>query len=327
MHTLLIPLLRTLSDGKFHSGATLAREFGVSRANICNVLKGAAPVGLTLHKIAGRGYQLPSMPDWLSSATVRELLDQRGIDFCVEIVDSIDSTNAALLRSDSGAPHRYCLAAEIQYAGRGRRGRVWHSTLGGSLTCSIRWSFTQGIAALAGLSLAVGVALIRTLREFGIADAQLKWPNDILWQQRKLAGILIEVQGETNGAAVAVIGIGINLRLPPEVRANIDQAVTDLDEILARPIARNQLLATLLHQLSTVMTEFELHGLNQLRHEWLNAHAHADKAVRITLANGGELTGRIAGLAQTGALLLQTDDDKQIAINSGEVQLARALPR
>ncbi|MHB1678639.1 MAG: biotin--[acetyl-CoA-carboxylase] ligase [Sulfuriferula sp.] len=322
---MLIPLLRTLSDGKYHSGVRLAQQFSVSRASICNLLKDAEPLGITLHKIPGRGYQLPVAPDWLTAAAIHNLLVMHNTDFSVEIIDSVDSTNAALLRTNLDTPHRHCLAAEIQYAGRGRRGRVWHSTLGGSLTCSIRWRFNQGVAALAGLSLAVGIALIRTLHQFNITDAQLKWPNDILWQQRKLAGILIEVQGETNGPSVAIIGIGINLRLPPEVRAGIDQAVADLSEILGQPIARNDLLAALLCNLSAVMAEYELHGLTTLRDEWLNAHAHTDKPVRITMANGNELTGHITGLAQNGALLLRTHDDKQIAVNSGEVQLARTL--
>lgn len=325
MHNSLIPLLRALSDGRFHSGAQLAEQFGFSRATVCNILKAAAPAGVCLHKIPGRGYRLPIAPDWLAAADIRTWLDKYATEFSVEIVDHIDSTNAELLRTNSDATHRHCLAAEIQHAGRGRRGRSWHSTLGGSLTCSVRWRFNQGIAALAGLSLAAGIAVVRTLREFDIVGVQLKWPNDVLWQQRKLAGILIEVQGEANGPSVAVIGIGINLSLPAEIRAGIDQSVADLAEITEGPIARNRLLAALLFHLDAVMTEFEQQGLANLSREWLAAHAHTDKPVRIAMANGNELTGRITGLAQNGALLLRTDDDKQIAVNSGEVQLARVL--
>lgn len=183
MHNSLIPLLRALSDGRFHSGAQLAEQFGISRATVCNILKAAEPAGVSLHKIPGRGYRLPIIPDWLAAADIRTWLDKYatefGTEFSVEIVDHIDSTNAELLRTNSDATHRHCLAAEIQQAGRGRRGRIWHSTLGGSLTCSVRWRFNQGIAALAGLSLAAGIALIRAMREFDIVDVQLKWPNDV----------------------------------------------------------------------------------------------------------------------------------------------------
>ena len=326
MHTLLLPLLRTLSDGKFHSGETLAQQFGVSRASICNTLNAASSMGITLHKIRGRGYRLPIAPDWLDAALIKTALGANAANFSIEVVNSIDSTNAALLRAPSDAPHRHCLVAETQHAGRGRRGRVWQSILGGSLTCSIRWRFNQGMAALAGLSLAVGVTLLRTLRQFGIAEAQLKWPNDVLWQHRKLAGILIEVQGDVTGPTVAIIGIGINLLLPSAVRDSIDQSVTDLTEIHGAPIDRNALLAALLSHLHEVMEEFEQHGLSNLRHEWQAAHAFANKPVRVLMANGSEIIGDAIGLADNGALLLHTAEDKQIAVNSGEVHLTRRLP-
>lgn len=326
VHTLLLPLLRTLSDGKFHSGEALAQQFGVSRASVCNALNTAGIMGITLHKIRGRGYRLPTAPDWLDASLVKSALGADADKFVLEIVNSIDSTNAALLRASPDAPHRHCLAAETQHAGRGRRGRVWQSVLGGSLTFSIRWRFNQGMAALAGLSLAVGVALVRTLRQFGMEEVQLKWPNDVLWQYRKLAGILIEVQGDVTGPSVAIIGIGINLQLPAAARDSIDQAVADLAEIRGgAPINRNELLAALLGNLNAIMEEFEQYGLANLRHEWQAAHAFADRPVRVLMANGSELSGHAVGLADNGALLLHTADDKQIAINSGEVHLTRAL--
>lgn len=323
MHTLLLPLLRTLSDGKFHSGVTLAQQFGVSRASVCNTLDHASTLGITLHKIRGRGYRMPDVPDWLDAESIKAALGAAADHFSIEVVSSIDSTNAALLRAPADAPHRHCLVAETQLAGRGRRGRVWQSILGGSLTCSIRWRFNQGIAALAGLSLAVGVSLLRTLQQADVPGIQLKWPNDVLWQYRKLAGILIEVQGDVTGPSVAIIGIGINIKLPAAFREQIDQAVTDLSEIQGSPIARNKLLAALLLNLNNVMQEFELSGLNKLREEWQAAHAYSNKPVRVLMANGHDLTGTVTGLGVNGELLLQTADDKQIAVNSGEVFLTR----
>jgi BirA family transcriptional regulator, biotin operon repressor / biotin---[acetyl-CoA-carboxylase] ligase len=325
VQTLLLPLLRALSDGKFHSGAALALQFGVSRASICNALNAASDMGIVLHKVRGRGYRLPAPPDWLDAAQIRLALGADADKFSIEVVNSVDSTNAALLRAPQDAPHRHCLAAEIQLAGRGRRGRVWQSVLGGSLTCSIRWRFNQGMAALAGLSLAVGISVMRTLQQSGITDAQLKWPNDVLWQYRKLAGILIEVQGDVTGPSTAIIGIGINLQLPAEVRNGIDQAVADLTEISGAAIDRNALLAALLANLSEVMDEFEQHGLGNLRHEWQAAHAFANQPVRVVMANGSEISGNAVGLADNGALLLHTADDKQIAVSSGEVQLTRRI--
>lgn len=325
MHTLLLPILRSLSDGQFHSGTTLAQQHQVSRATVCNIIAGAADLGITVHKVRGRGYQLASRPDWLNADTIRSTIPTTTSPYRLDVVDSIASTNATLLHATDDAPHRHCLVAEQQTAGRGRRGRVWQSILGGSLTCSIRWRFNQGIATLAGLSLAVGVALIRSLQQLGCEGVQLKWPNDVLWQQRKLAGILIEVQGDMNGPSIAIIGIGINMQLPAAARDQIDQAVTDIQEILGTPLSRNALLATLLTQLADVMDEFERNGLHNLRKTWQAAHAYADQPIKIHMSNGQIIQGIAVGLAENGALLLHTDDDKQISVHSGEVHSARRL--
>jgi BirA family biotin operon repressor/biotin-[acetyl-CoA-carboxylase] ligase len=323
LHTLLLPILRDLSDGQFHSGTQLALQHQISRASVSNIIAGAASMGIVVYKVRGRGYQLANIPDWLDADKIRAAMPSTTALYRIDIVDSIDSTNTALLHAADSTPHRHCLVAEQQTAGRGRRGRVWQSLLGGSLTCSIRWRFNQGMAALAGLSLAVGIALIRTLHQLGIKDAQLKWPNDLLWQQRKLAGILIEVQGDMNGPTTAIIGIGINIQLPAAMRASIDQAVTDTQEILGHSLSRNTLLATLLTELNHVMDEFERNGLQNLRSEWNAAHAYADQPVQIQMSNGTRIQGIAVGIADNGALLLLTDDDKQISIHSGEVHHAR----
>lgn len=317
-------MLRALSDGEFHSGEALAQRFDVSRASVWNALQAAQAAGAVLHKVRGRGYRLSGGASWLDVATLQRLPGVAA--YTLDIVDSIDSTNAELMRRAlAGAPHGSCLAAEIQHAGRGRRGRTWHSVPGGSLTFSVLWRFNQGISALSGLSLAVGVALLRSLREFGAAELQLKWPNDVLWQYRKLAGILIEVQGDVMGPSVAIIGIGINLQLPTAVREEIDQSVTDLAEILNDRLDRNALLGSLLRHLGEVMAAFEAHGLHALRDEWLAAHAYHDKLVRVLLANGAELCGKIVELTEDGALVLENADGQRSRVNSGEVHLTRRM--
>lgn len=326
LNPLLLPLLRILSDGEFHSGEALAQQFGVSRASVWNALQAAQDHGAVLHKVRGRGYRLPAAPDWLDAGVIECGLGAHARDYHIHVAEYVGSTNAELLRmAVAGAPHRSCLVAEIQHAGRGRRGRAWQSVVGGSLTASILWRFDTGIAALSGLSLAVGVALLRALRQFGADKIQLKWPNDLLWHYRKLAGILIEVQGDVMGPSLAVIGIGINLQLPAAVRAEIDQSVTDLHEVCATPISRNQLLAALLIHLNAVMADFGQSGLLNLRAEWLAAHAYQDKPVRALLANGSDQCGTAVGLSADGALLLQTAGGEQLALNGGEVHLTRRI--
>ena len=323
VHSLLIPLLRILSDGKFHSGTSLASSLDVSRATVCNVLKQSGDIGIRLHRIQGRGYQLPEPPDWLNATLASQYLRGNAAGFRIETVDETTSTNTVLLKSDDHSGTPLCLAAEIQTAGRGRRGRQWHASLGSSLTCSVRWRSSLGMAALAGASLAAGIATLRALQTCGIDGARLKWPNDILWQDRKLAGILTEVQGDALGPSTLVIGIGINVRLPASLRADIDQPVADLNEIAAQPVNRNQLLGELLNALADVLDEFERAGLENLRHEWTRLHAHEQQRLDVTLADGRLVSGTANGINAIGALIIKQADGLDIAINTGDVRRAR----
>jgi BirA family biotin operon repressor/biotin-[acetyl-CoA-carboxylase] ligase len=321
VHLLLIPLLRILSDGKFHAGSELAQNLGVSRATVSNALKTADTLSVSVFKVRGRGYQLPHPPEWLDAEAVRQQLGLLARDVRLEVVDTIGSTNSTLLREST--THCHCLAAEYQYAGRGRRGRQWFAALGGSLSFSMRWRFNQGMGALAGLSLAVGVAVLRTLHQFDLTEVRLKWPNDLLWREKKLAGILIEAQGDANDSSIAVIGIGINLHIPNETRERIDQPITDLQEIAGHTLPRNMLLGTLIQQLVLALQEFEAHGLVHLSQEWNAAHAYSGQPLCVTLANGDALNGSAEGINHQGELLLKLANGKVIAIHSGEVQLAR----
>lgn len=326
MNPLLLPLLRVLSDGEFHSGEVLAQRFGVARASVWNALQAAQDQGVVLNKVRGRGYRLPHAPCWLDGGIIEHALGTHAARFHIDVAEYLDSTNTELMRAAvNNAPHRSCLVAEMQLAGRGRRGRVWQSVLGGSLACSVLWRFDTGVGALSGLSLAVGVALLRALHQFGADAVQLKWPNDLLWHYRKLGGILIEVQGDVMGPSFAVIGIGINLQLSASVRAEIDQSVTDLNEICGTQIDRNLLVAALLIHLDDVMRDFEQSGLTQLRAEWLAAHAYQDKPVRVLMADGNDQIGTAIGVSTGGALLLKTTSGQQLTLNGGEVHLTRRL--
>ena len=323
VHRILIPLLRTLSDGQFHTGSALAEQFDVSRATVCNALKSAEALSVRVFRVQGRGYRLAEPFDWLDAKTICTGLQGPAQQIRIKVADITESTNTTLLRAAEPLADQECLLAEYQSAGRGRRGRSWQAPLGGSILCSVRWRFQLGIGALTGLSLATGVAILRSLRALGAHDLQLKWPNDLLWRERKLAGILIEVQGEANGPSIAVIGIGINIRLPDNARDGIDQPVADLTEITGAPVSRNRAATALLNELGAILTDFETGGFDSLRDEWNAAHAHAGKQLEITLADGSRIHGQALGLSPQGALLLQNDAGHQIAIHSGDIRLAR----
>jgi BirA family biotin operon repressor/biotin-[acetyl-CoA-carboxylase] ligase len=324
MHASTYPLLRLLSDGEFHSGASLARELNAPRAGVSRALRELEHLGLAVQKTPGRGYRLAEPYDCLDAAELRAHLGQRSGRFGIELLDACASTSTLLLeRARAGAPSGSVIACELQSAGRGRRGNVWRSGLGGSLTFSLLWRFAQGAAGMSGLSLATGVAAARALAALGVEGVQLKWPNDLLHAGRKLGGILVEVQGTAASPSAAVIGIGLNLRLPPGLREAIAQPVTDVASICTQLPRRSRLLAVLLLELEQVLEGFGAHGFAPLRQEWIARHAHQGKPVTLSAGEGSPVAGRAAGVDEDGALLVETARGVERFLN-GELSL-RAL--
>jgi len=317
---LLISLLRQLSDGRFHSGEDLARQFGVSRATVWQSLSEAATLGLQVFRVRGRGYRLDYPLDLLDGWTISEALGDCS-PFRVEVLDSVESTNSLLLeRARQSEVHGVCVAAELQTRGRGRQGRVWHSGIAGGLTFSVAWQFKSGVTALSGLSLAAGLAVARACEALGVVGVKLKWPNDVIHNGRKLAGILIEVQGEMLGPSSAAIGIGLNYRLAPQVLAEIDQAVVDFAAIADPLPSRNKMLAELLRALGNVLTEFEAGGFAPLVADWEARHAHQMKQVQLLLPDRSVIRGVAQGVGADGSLKILTAGGG-MQFNVGEVSL------
>lgn len=320
---LTFSLLRLMADGEFHSGEVLARQLGVSRASVNNALRGIEQYGLTLFGVRGRGYRLIEPPAWLDAGLVRAALKTPEI-FRIEIIESAASSNTMLLqRAAQGLPSGSVLAAEWQSAGRGRLGRTWHSGLGNALTFSLLWRFESGLSALSGLSLGIGVAIMRALRKLGTKNVGLKWPNDVLDDRGKLAGILIEAQGDMLGPSVVVIGIGLNLRLPPSVSQRIDQPVSALAQVVAELPERNRLLALLLQELAEMLETFAAQGFAPLRAEWESYHVYQDRSVKMLLPDGTQVAGIVRGVTDEGALRVDSKQGMQI-FNAGEISLREA---
>lgn len=328
MNTLTFPILRLLADGKFHSGEAIAKQFKVSRATVWNALQEAEKLGVALYSVRGRGYKLPQAMTLLDEQAILQAIGEQRAWFKVEVHDHLASTNSHIMKHlNNGLAHATCVVANLQSNGRGRRGRSWQAGLGASLTFSLLWRFQCGASALSGLSLAVGVALIRALHGLGIHQARLKWPNDVLIMNQqgvteKLAGILIELQGDMEGPSVAVIGIGINLNLPTKLKQQIDQAVTDLASLSGQAINPNLLLGTLLKHLAQVLSQFEQQGFSSLRDEWTAHHALHQQNVRMLHADGRETTGVVTGVADDGILLIDSALGEQ-RFSSGEISLRR----
>lgn len=321
---LTFALLRRLADGEFHSGEMLAGQFGVTRATVNNALRDVGSYGLTLYSVRGRGYRLARPLQWLDADLIRACLGVESSALHIEILDHAASSNALLLqRASQGAANGTVLAVEWQTAGRGRLGRTWHSGLGDALTFSLLWRFESGLAALSGLSLAVGVAMMRALAELGVPGVGLKWPNDVLLNEGKLAGILLEAQGDMLGPSAVVIGVGLNLTVPDTLRERIDQTVSDLASLDMPLPERNRVLALSLKNLAAVLREFADRGFAPLRAEWESHHVFQMRPVKLSLPDGSLITGTVMGVTDEGALRLATERGEQV-FHAGEVSLRGA---
>lgn len=298
-------LLTTLSDGQFHSGDVLGDQFGVSRTAIWKQLKKVEDLGISLESVKGKGYRIPGGLDLLDPEAVSELLlpEVSEIVSDLDVRDVVDSTNVIALNQAMSGASGYICTAEQQTAGKGRRGKVWASPYASNLYISVVWEFAGGAAALEGLSLAVGVAVAEALNQAGVEGIQLKWPNDILCQGRKLAGILLEVAGDVAGPCRVVVGIGLNVNMP--VTTHIDQPWIDVKEINHDAANRNQLLASILNQLMPLLSNFEQQGFSSYRDRWLALDAYAGREVALLLGEE-TIVGKAVGVDRTGAVLVDT---------------------
>jgi len=315
-------LLKLLADGAFHSGTLLGERLGVSRAAVNKAIQALVESGADIHRVSGRGYRLdePYVP--LSKAPICALLAERQARVEVEVFDELDSTNEQLLRTPDLSSGRVCLA-EAQSAGRGRRGRGWVATPCHNILMSMGWRFEAGPAGLAGLSLAAGVAVLRALEEFGVRDVGLKWPNDILGDGRKLAGLLIDLRGESSGPSLVVLGLGLNVHLAPSDAASIDQPWTALRENLPAPVDRNRLAALLIFHLHEMFRVFERTGFEDFRAEWERRHLYAGKAVRLH-AGHEDVFGTVEGIDAQGGLRVRITNGELRTFHSGDVSLRAA---
>ncbi len=317
-------LLNLLADGEFHSGEVLASRLGVSRASVFNALAGVAGQGVLLQRIRGRGYRLARPWQRLELSEVARWLGRDAGQFDIEILPEAASSNTLLLQraaadvANGGAASGSVVAVELQTAGRGRMGRTWHSGLGTALTFSLLWRFDCGLNALSGLSLAVGVAQMRVLKSLDAQGVQLKWPNDIITGQGKLAGVLIEAQGDMLGPSAVVIGVGLNYTLPVSLVPQIGQPACALDELCTAMPTRNQLLALLLLELARVLSRFAQGGFAPFREEWEQYHAHQNRPISLKMADGKTVTGIARGVSDSGELSLETALGMR-SFNSGEI--------
>lgn len=272
-----------------------------------------------------RGYRLQQPLELLDAQAIQRALEPRARTLlsCLQVHLSIDSTNDELLRHAANLPSGSVCLAEYQAHGRGRRGRDWHSPLGANLYASVLWRFPAGLASLSGLSVAMGVALVRACGHLGAAT-QIKWPNDLLAAGRKLAGILIEAGGEWSGPCHAVIGIGLNHRMPAAEGTHIAQDWTDLATLCGAPApTRAQACVQLLNEVLVALAEFEQHGLSPFLGGFARADALRGRTVQVH-AGGEPWSGVAQGIDAQGSLRVRRADGAVIALSGAEVSIRAA---
>ena len=328
MQSLVFSVLRLLSDGEFHSKEELAQSLKVYPSRISNALHDIERFGVIIQKTHGHRYRWQNPINWIDANEILGYLHKVKLSFYLVVLNSVDSTNRFLLDQTftNNVPlHKIpVITTELQTQGRGRLGRPWYSGLGDSLTFSLLWRFDCPVRQLSGLSLVIGVAIVRALKHFGIERLTLKWPNDVLFCFRKLAGILIELNNEMRTGSAVVIGIGLNVKLSPFIEKNIDQPFVDLFAMTGRTMNRNLLLAALLTELATVLHDFNHFGFDCFRNEWISYHAYEGKLISLTLPDGSIKKGIVDGVKCDGSIRLKMATGKKCSFNSGELTLRYA---
>jgi len=311
-------LIALLADGEFHSGEKIGQLLGVSRTSVNNYIKALQEIGLDIYKVTGKGYCSATPLALLNRQAIQQL---SGVDN-VHVEQILESTNQYLLDKIPDLSNGQTCIAEYQTAGRGRRGREWVSPFASHLYFSMYWRLEAGIEKASGLSLLVGIAVVNALEKLGITGVGLKWPNDLYYQGKKLAGILIELNAQASDVCHSVIGIGINVRMPEHQGKLIDQPWVDLNSINAQAVDRNLLSGLLIKELNLLLSDYEEKGLAPFLTRWFELDYFLDKQVNLMIADNMQ-TGVCRGINEQGALLLEIDGEIKPFIG-GEISLRLA---
>ena len=310
-------LMCTLADGEFHSGETLAQTLGLSRTAIAGHISQLTDWGLDVFKVKGKGYKLNRPLILLDEQTIGQQITMQHKGN-IRVAQVIESTNTELKDAASQRANGDVILAEIQTAGRGRHGRQWLAPVGGSLTMSMYWRFNDGYQSMAGLSLLVGIAVCQALKHCGLDEARLKWPNDVYLYGKKLAGVLIEVEGQLGAPADSIIGIGLNVTVP-EHEYDVGQPHIDMSHELGPDLNRNDIAARIIEQLWELLPAFTQQGFEPFVPTWQELDWFADRTVVIKAGNK-RISGVNRGIDASGALLLETSDGIT-RFHGGEVSL------
>lgn len=302
-------LLAQLADGEYYSGEHLGALLGVSRAAVWKQVKRLQNLGAEILSVKGKGYCIAGGLDLLDADLIRKHLQE--VEICKKVLVNLqlqlDSTNQYLIRKSVAGEsvHRQVCLAESQSAGRGRRGRQWHSPFANNIYLSMGWRIQEGVNTVGGLSLAVGLIVRNVIAELGIAELSLKWPNDLQFEEKKVGGVLIEISGEATGACDLVIGLGLNVKMPRSLAQEIDQAWTDLQSVTQSMLpSRSKIASQIIVSLTQLLAHYESRGFAAYVQPWEKACAQIGE--KVVLQSGQkQITGIMRGISHNGAIKLE----------------------
>lgn len=314
-------LLSRLADGQYHSGKSLAASLDISLSSLKKKLDELAALGVSIQSSIGKGYRIKGGLDLLDEHLISNELASLNYDR-IELLETVDSTNRFAQTLMSGGCRQVLVAAEYQGEGRGRRGRQWVSPYAANLYLSLGYRPKGGSAALQGLSLAVGLAVQQALSSLGVSGVQLKWPNDLLLEKRKLGGVLIELAGDLSGECSVVIGVGLNVKMPSSAHTSIDQQWADLSNHLSEALNRSRLLIEIVRNLTQLLNEFDSKGFAEYAEQWQAVHAFQDQPVKLLMGHA-EVEGVCRGVDARGEVLVEVGNSMN-SYSAGEIRLRGA---
>lgn len=314
----LLALVNILNDGYYHDGESLGKQLGMTRAAICKLIKKLKSYGVCINSIKRKGYALLDPLVLLDKCAIQQSLTHV-ID--IDIFESLPSTNDYLKSFKRLTQPKICLA-EQQTHGKGRLNREWYSPFGQNIYFSCLYFMERDISELAGLSLIVSLAVIKLLNQYYIPNTHVKWPNDILFQQCKLSGSLIEVEAESHGICRIIIGIGININMLSADDNNINQKWTSLRAITKNYFDRNKICALLIEILLIYLKKFEHFGFETFIQEWQAVDFLRDKQLSLKCGQR-EFKGLARGINHLGNLLLEVDHGIIKTFSSGDTSIIK----
>ena len=324
MNDQLYQIIQALADGAYHTGKSIGQQHDITRSAVWKYMKQLPEKEIVLASSRSQGYRIPGGLSLLDEHTIATHLDAitRARLCDIHVVPETTSTTQHVLTvgNHPGQPGTVCFA-EYQTQGKGRRERSWRAPFASGLLCSLTWRFHAGFSALAGLSLMTGLSLYQALKKASIGEGLgVKWPNDLVYRGKKVAGVLTEFRGEGYGETQVVISFGINIAVPHHFMADATFPWTDVAHMIASPPDRNTLAAQVLNQLVTNLVKFEQHGFGAFLADWRTADATLGKSVKL-LGLDQETYGVVEGITPLGELLIRLEHGQVQAFHFGEISL------